>query len=86
LKDNFLRNAKVQSPDSLPERYIIWHNSMTGDTIYFAPSGEEFLQFSLSVIAQFIGKGEGVTLIGEITKRIYTKRGASRQKQKGFEK
>lgn len=59
---------------------------MTGETIYFAASGEEFLQFSMKVILQFIGKGEGADLMGEISSRILEKRGNLTLKKKALEK
>ncbi len=70
LKVIFFQNNKVQDPKELPEKYGIWHDSVTGDTLYFSVSGFEFLQFSLKVIAQFFTQEEGKDLIANISKRV----------------
>ncbi len=70
LKEIFFQNTKIQDPKDLPEKYGIWHDSVTGDTLYFAASGEEFLQFSLKVIGQFLSQGDGKDLMANIYKRV----------------
>ncbi len=70
LKETLLHNVKVLPPDTLPEKYGTWHDSVSGDMIYFSASGEEFLQFSSKIITQFLGKGEGSKLVSKIHERI----------------
>ncbi len=89
LKEIFFQNTKVQDPKQLPERYGIWHDSVTGDTLYFAASGEEFLQFSLRVIGQFLSQGDGKNLMANICKRVVKetpKQGANLGIKKGTRK
>ncbi len=69
LKEIFIQNAKLLNPDNLPEKYGTWYDSVTDQTLYFAASGEEYIRFSLSSIAQFIS-GDGSKLISDIYKRL----------------
>ena len=74
LKEIFFQNAAVHDLNHLPEKYGIWHDSVTGDTKYFTASGEGFLQFSLKTMSYFLHKGDVEELITKICKRVNTEK------------
>ncbi len=66
----YLRDTTFYDPAHLPPAYMTWHDSVTGDSIYFAAPVNQYLQNKLDVIREFIGPELGAKLMEDIYKRI----------------
>ncbi len=73
FKKIYLQNTQIYDAGHLPEKYIIWYDSLTQETIYFAATVEQYLQNKLAAIREFIGPNLGSALMGDIYKRIVDK-------------
>ncbi len=73
FKKIYLQKTHIHDADHLPEKYMMWYDSLTGETIYFSASVEQYLQNKVSAIQEFIGLKQGATILGEIYKRIVEK-------------
>ncbi len=66
----YLQNTRIHDVDHLPAKYMTWHDSLSGDTIYFSAPVEQYLQKKLEVIREFIGAVEQASLMEDIYKRL----------------
>ncbi len=73
FKKIYLQNTQIYDTGHLPQEYMIWHDSLSEETIYFGASVEQYLQNKLLAIREFIDPKQGETLMGDIYKRIVKK-------------
>ncbi len=70
FRDIYLQNTRRHDAQHLPASYMTWYDSLTGETIYFSASSEQYLQNKLAAVKEFIGDKAGAQLMADIYKRI----------------
>ncbi len=70
FRDIYLRGAARYDAGHLPASYMTWHDSLTGETIFFAAPVKQYLHNKLEAIREFIGDAAGAKLMEDIYRRI----------------